>query len=354
MKDWRAWPKETPKVADITSLPDWVRSPEKRLETQSETWLAIPILLIGVGLPLATLFALFGFIPDPIGNVAVGLTLTIGGLAGFVFWLLNVARWGEEWTYRRLARRVLGDLTERGESTLGDEVVGVAYADRLWRNAISGDSWDWGALRLGLDRLSFIGRASRFDLRPEQILNVEIRRSDHLLGTPKPRLYVTWQGAGQAETLSLELPYLRSRRRRVEAIEGLRERIERWRREPLPSHDRSPLVPPLGRADVQLAPSRYSQIGAPAKVLAVIAMPFIGVAVQTTLTVALGFVGIHRAGGFMGGLVVLYMFLWLVIAAAIESRLPERWRYHDPEAVVPPVDLGEARPVDETTVRQTG
>jgi hypothetical protein len=327
--DWRNWPKADWKIADPKSLPDWARGPEVQKELRAEMLRALPIMLGAILVPFGVAFALFAlYAPNGTGPIAAWIGL--GCFASFLASMYSIGRWGEEWSGRRRRRRVLDLLESREEPVLGDEVVGVTYSDTLWRDSVHGDSWDWGALRLEMDRLSFVGRSSRFDLRPESIRSLEIKSVNHIAGI-QGRLYVTWDDDAKTETLILELPYVRSRQRRIEAIDNLRERIGRWRREPLPSYDRTPLVAPLRQDEVRPEINAYAQIGRPAKLLAALIVGTAAVTVQISVLILLTLLGYRTPGaimsGLFGGLFVVWLLVWLLIAAAVERRLPEKLRY---------------------------
>ncbi len=332
MVDWRKLPKADWEVADPKSLPNWARGPEIQRELRGEMLRALPVILAGVGVPFGIAFTLFAlYAPSGTGTVANWIGL--GALIGVPFSLITVGRWGEEWSGRRLRRRVQDQLEARGESVLGGEVVGVTYSHTVWRDSLHGDSWDWGVLHLEMDRLSFVGRGSKFDLRPESIQNMEIKQLSHAFGT-QTRLFITWEEGGKSETLIFELPYQRSRRKRFEEIDYLRERIERWRREPLPLYDKTPLTPPTRQEELKPTINPYTQIGWPARILAGVSVAFGWVAFELFLVFGLMALGVHNFGSYLGGVSVLFWVAWIFAAGAIEKRLPAKWQHPEKQRSV--------------------
>ena len=341
MPDWRNWPKADWKIADPKSLPDWARSPELRRENLAESLRVLPVVVLGVAAPIAIAYTLFAFFA-PSGTGAIATWVGLGSLLSMPVSMLVFGRWGAELAERRLRGRVRDQLEARGEPVLGGELVGVTYSDVVWRDSQCGDSWDWGVLHLEMDRLTYIGRGSRFDLRPQSIQKVEVKQLTHVFGT-QARLFITWDDGGKSETLILEMPYKGSRRRRFEEAENLRERIERWRREPLPNYDKTPLIPPPRYADLKPVVNPFSQIGWPAGILAGVAL-VIGIFVITAgLTLLLTALGFRHTGGFLSSFAIFYFVAWIMVAGAIEKRLPAKWQHPDKRVVQgepPTIDLG--------------
>lgn len=354
MVDWRKWPKAESKVASLKGLPAWSRSEEIRKEYRQEVLrVQLPATLAAILVPGAIIFGLFR-ISAPDGTGPIATWIGIGGFSSVIVTLLAVARWGEEWSGRQRSRRVRDLLEVRGESVLGDDIVGVTYSDVVWRDPAYGDSWDWGALRLSMDRLTYVGRFTNFDLRPQSIQSLEIKCADHVTGAPSPRLFLTWMAEGKTETLIFELPYQRSRRRRVQAMEDLRERIERWRQEPLPIHDPTPLVTPLRNETLRPAINPYTELGLPAKLIS--GAITLGIYIACTVAITLICLQAHiPMNGVWAGVSPIFFLVWILLAYPIEKRLSPRWRYQvreeeeEPMQESSPRNLGEALPNEETT-----
>lgn len=344
MVDWRKWPEEVGRIADPRSLPDWVRGPEIQKEARAEMFRALPILLLAMGVPAAVAFTLFHFYA-PSGNGPVAACIAFGFLVCMTASVIGIGRWSEEWSGQRRRRRILDLLEAREERVLGDEVVGVTYSDTLWRDTAHGDSWDWGALRLEMDRLSFVGRSSRFDLRPESIRNLEIKRVNSLVGV-QGRLCLTWDDGGKSETLIFELPFVRSRRRRVEAINDLRERIDRWRKEPLPSYDRTPLIPPPSVENLRPFVNPITNSSFTAKLLGALAVFLLALVTEVLLMLLLLALHLGRYGGYLSVLIGLFVVLWIPVTLGIERRLPNALRHRNNEEESPNFNLGEEKAVD--------
>lgn len=314
MVDWRDWPKEKPKIVVTRSLPAWAFSPSRREENRHDRKALLPYTAASVvlGLALIGLFTLFS--PrEGLGTAVAGLS-TLGIIAGAACEL-----------DRRKAARKSRLTSERSMelvgARIGDEAVGVAYAEGLYRHALIGDSWDWGAFRLDFDRLSFVGRETRFDLRPEQIRGVEVRRSDHECG-PVARIYLHWSDGGKDETLSIELPYVRSRRQRMEAVEALRDRIERWWREPLRVTDRTPLVAPPRRNTIRVVENPYARISPKAMALsAAILLPLWIFAVGAEALTLRHFLGTKFPNYFASFATPFLMFAWVFLAQRLDRRI---------------------------------
>ncbi len=324
-------------------MPAWVRSPERLREAQRGTWPYLLAMLGGFGAPTgATLLFMQAFAPTGTGGLAA--LIALGGMALSFAGLFATCRWATERLACRQAQKALEG------AALDADAVGVTYADGFWHDALIGDSWDWGALRLGFDRLEFAGRASRFELRPEDVVGVQARWSDYLLGSPVARLYLRYVGAKGVETVGIELPYVRSARRRVERVEELRDRIERWRLSPLPALDAEPSRLPLDGAEARVERSRYERIGRRAKWLAFAAVLPIWLAIQVAMTLVLTLMGYSKAGVVLTVPALFFcLALWIMLAARIERGLPERLRFQEPK-----MGLREAvaEPETETLVQR--
>lgn len=353
MSEWRralrSWPEETPETADPASLPEWLQAAPGD-EDDATAMREIPVaILLGFFGPIALVFAI-GMILQP----WLGVWVAAGGLvAGALGGVYGMGAAGNRVSRRRDVRRgvrTLEALQTRGEPTLDGEVAGIAYSDRLWDYpGRSGYDIDHGVVRLDFDRLCFVGRETRFELPAYAILSTEVRRH-RWAGDERVRLYVRWREGEKSRTFSLNLPG-GSQRRHVQETAALRERIERWRAERFPQRVLPATLPPS--VEPQKVMSLLKPIGLRAKLLAAPAtILLLGLieAAATGVAIAMGW---PRTGKLLMWLVILSYPVWTVLAAWIERRLPERWRYYDPEAVVPSVDLGDGRSVEETTVRQT-
>ena len=353
MTEWRkalrSWPRETAQVAEADSLPAWIDLKARTREVRGEMLVAAASSISAFGLPMgAMLLAMHILVPSGTGPLAA--SLAIGGLAASLLVMFAVAERGEAWLARRRARRALDRLEAKGEATLGGEVVGVTYAERRWRVDMTGDAWDWGVLRFDLDRLSFVGEQSHFELLPGEVVATEIRRFDSAPGVVRARLYLRYLRDGCEESIGLDLPYAPSKRRRVEEALDIRERVERWRREPeIPSVSRAVVATPLAKPRL----SRFHRIGRPAKMLAGLAMFGLMLVFEVVLAYGLNALGLQRLGAFSGGFFIVFLWLWVLLAAKIETKSPDRWRYREPE-VTPAMDLGEARTTSEDEVRARG
>lgn len=342
----KEWPRERPLIMDVERAPKWARDPERLREARRDLGRGLPLILTAFCFPFAILIGLASIAIAERSNLFAGMYWTLGTLAAF-----TAAGMGMKAAVQRLEaqrrRRALDRLEAHGEATLGGEFVGIAYADRPWRHPLLGDNADHGVLRIDLDRLTFVGRDTRFELPASTIVGTEVRWLDQAFGGSLPRLYVRWWNGGELQAFSVELPYQTSLRRRIEAVSDLQSRIEAWQSAPFPTFGHPPLLPPT-IAEMRPAQSKFQRVGLAAMVLAaLVTLPILiatDLAVQFVLRRWLGPFG----GGVASGLCVTYVFLYIYLAAAIESRLPERWRYRGAAEV--PADLGEDRPPDETSI----
>ena len=317
-------------MAQPGSVPSWLDPKARRADVRGE-------MLVGIGLTLASFMLPMGLallairILAPTGTGGRALALAGVGFAVAVATAIFVAVFGEAWMGKRRVRRAFDRLEARGETILGGEAVGVTYADRRWRVDLLGDAWDWGALRFDFDRLSFVGEHRRFELRSSDLIGTEARYCDPGLGGPQPRLYLRYLREGSVESIGIDLPYAPSARRRIERVAELRSAVERWRAAPaLPSGTRPSRAP---RAEDVAGPrlSIYHRIGRPAKLLAALATIMLAIVVEIVLTLIFVALGWKDAGGYLGGLYVVGMGLWIFLAAKIEARLPARYRYRAAE-----------------------
>ncbi len=332
MTEWRrtlkSWPMETAKIADPASLPEWVRAAarERREAEGSAKGRKIPAMLL-------TVFALglLVFIDMRPSIDPLTWLLLAALFAACVPFGLSFGQYLERTEARRRQRTT--DLLEtRGESTLGGEFAGVSYAEGCWTYPGLGLGADEGVLQLDLDRLTFVGRHTRFELPTAAVLGTEIRRYDSGLGN-RARLLVPWAHAGEAGTLSLALPYRRSTRRRVEEALDLQERIERWRREPFPSRSTLPHLPIT--MELTSRPNAFERIGLAAKLLSGVTTFTFAVLTFGGIEFGLARSGYRELSRHIGSSTSVLMwgwfFVWIWLAAKIEPRLPERYRYREKE-----------------------
>lgn len=342
-------PKETFATADLASLPAWVEAvARERREApgrKGRARLAATSLLV-------TTLAFLIFIDTRPTNDPSTWVLLVGMIASIPL-IVVLSRWVTERAAGRRRDRELDRLEALGETTLGGDFVGVAYADRAWTYPGFGDNVDEGILRIDLDRLVFVGRHARFELPAVAVVSTEIRRHDAGTGE-RLRLYVAWAEGGEAGTFSVALPYRRSARRRMAETEELRERIERWRTEPFPRRQGAVTLPPSFEPTKKINP--YERVGRPAKLLAGVSLFAVYFALMVAFEVGFAFIGRrdhHMSGGF--GIVYPFgMWLWVLLAAKIEARLPERWRYREPETKVEAPNLGGARAHDDPETISVG
>ena len=340
----KSWPKETVRKADPASLPEWLvlagrarsEDPVVRRKNRHSAILygcvMVPLLLVAVALSPSLLC--FG-------------TLLGGGLFTLFLALLQCRSDRRDTVRRRDGARERAALI--GEPTLDAEFVGVDYADAAWFYPGLGINADEGLLRLEMDRLVFHGRDTRFELPAHAILGVEVRRLAVGLGVP-PCLVLQWAHGGEAGTVVLNLPLGGSLRRRVQDAQNLRERIERWRREPFPYRTAPSVLPPTIRPTALVV--TVPKIGWRAKGLAAVSMTLAYRFAIIALDVAFRFAGHPEIGGRLGSTVgilgVSMMAIWLALAQKIEKRLPARWRH--PEAEASPL-LATRTEDEEETVR---
>lgn len=328
MTEWRrtlkSWPKETVNLADLASLPGWVREVarerrEARTRDGKAKFLAAFVLL------LTFAFCLFLFLV-PRNDPRI-LALLLGMFASLPLVLVLFGALEERLAQKRKWQE-LERLEALGETTLGGEFVGIAYADRNWRYPDFGWSVDEGVLRIDLGRLTYVGRHTRFDLPASAVVGTELRRYDPGT-TERLRLYVEWIQGEERGTFSVALPYRRSMRRRFAEATALRERIERWRTEPFPHYGAPTPYLPTQFQPTKL-PDRHSRIGRPAKLLAAcsifvalnILAVFVGLGLRLTGQVDDG----DRLAGALGAGCCVAVSLWPLIATKIEAKLPEKYR----------------------------
>lgn len=341
MEEWRRtlreWPKEESQTADIASLPAPLRGPERlREEGRDEAVSSLVAIALGSLLPMG--LGLVGAVwLAHVGEPFVAMLVMFSGMALGIVGLFPTTKVAEERRAARRRRRALDDLEAQGEATLGGEFVGVAYGDRLWHHPGLGHDADHGVLTTDLDRLTFVGRSTRFEIPKSAILGTEVRYFDAAMTGPRPRLYVTYSRGEGIDTLSVVPPYRRSVRRRVREIVEFREHLEAWRAERFPgAAGRLFALPPKG--DYAVAADAQRRVGLPAKLLAGIATFLLLSGIEAVATFVAIQVGWRRSGNLLTLLASTCYLPWLLIALKIEALLPER---HKATAEAP--NLGESR-----------
>lgn len=97
-------------------------------------------------------------------------------------------------------------------------------------------SWDIGFLMIDPGRVCYFGDQTGFELRPGEILTIEVKRAPILLGGFQ-RLTIEWSGLfrdGQSlgGAFSMELRDCRTASELRERTEAVKEQIERWNSQP--------------------------------------------------------------------------------------------------------------------------
>jgi len=108
----------------------------------------------------------------------------------------------------------------------------VGYSPGSELRVYSGDtSWDAGFIAFSPDRMVFLGDASHFELRPEQVAGSNIRYHRLGVGGAMPLVYVTWRESPSSpeQTFSLEMRDARRRSAGRRMAEDTQRTIEWWR-----------------------------------------------------------------------------------------------------------------------------
>ncbi len=334
---------------DPVTAPVWMHNPEElRSERREATRTLAGAAFLSV-LPTLGYFGISNALFD-VDRPGWAILLGLMGFASLAFSPLWILLGACERLDVRRRHRIEDELEARGEPILGGDSVGVAYTDGVWRHDVLGENMDRGVMRIDFDRLTFVGRHTRFDLPASAIVRTEIRRAAGHPTFATFRLFVTWLDSGQTKVLSVDLLYRRSFRRRVAAVTELQERIDAWRGERRSTFGKeSPfLLPP---SSFRLSPSASGRVGPWAR--------WLGATATLTLAIILGiglsflFRGLSPAfGPLIAALVGASVGSWPLFSQAFEKRLPERYRYQAPPSVTPKVELDPARLEDEATVRQ--
>ncbi|GEM_PF-3067792 len=355
MKAWRAqlakWPREKLLLMDPASAPLEMRDPERLRRVQRQTTVAslsaVAAFLGSIGIALLALRVLTS---SGTGNFAAALCL--GGIGASFVGMFRAAKTTKARSIARGRTQDVESLEARGEGTLGGEYVGVSYAAERWRHPVLGDDMDHGVLRIDFDRLTFVGRDTRFELPASAVVKTEVRSVDEAFLGHRPRLYVTWAEGARTQTFSVESPYLPSARRRVEGIAELQTRLDAWRGERRPAFSAErPFVAPPPMENSQTLRTNFQSIGRAAKLLSALVTVLVWFGTEILLelfhrTLQVDLVLIHMVT------VWIAFIAWIYIAMKIERRLPERYRFEDPQATLPAVDLGPTRNEDETKIEQ--
>ena len=336
-------------MADPRSIPEWIPPSRLRDAWREEIRCSLVGLALSVGVPTAVGCALSVRLLSSQGDLAAFVAL-FGGMGFGLLAVSPVAKATDAWRDARQRRRSLDLLDARGEVTLGREFVGIAYTERLWHYPKLGHDLDVGVIHMGLDGLWFAGIETSFNLPANSILGTEIRYLDTALHGPEPRLYMRWAYGGKGGTFSLAHPTQRSVQRRVVEMRKFRDRLERWRTESFATQMGCPISPPT-ILEPMVSVDPVKRAGLPAKLLAVPATILLLGLVELVASGAAMRMNLPRAGTILMWLIVLSGGVWSLLAAMIESRLPERWRCRETLSKTVARHLGERR-IDEADEAQ--
>ncbi len=274
---------------------DKAGAPERVFTMQQRSRVSGPLYLLGMVPGFAVMLLAFPLLHAlaPSGTGWLAAVIALGGIAlGFFVIALGLRHAGFV-----AMRRLRAPVQKKVEATYHralDTLPHVGMSPGAELRSYGGEtSWDAGFLLLEPGRLRFFGDACAFTLRPDQIVQAEIRTHSYPFMGTFERLYVTWRVTPDAppQEFSLEARDSRSFRDLYRRTRQLQAAIEAWRAQ-------MPFSVLASEENAGLPPTPEQVLSAPCTAATKVSMLPLAAALLTAVAiVAVGTFAAARLGG---------------------------------------------------------